>query len=94
VVRLFSTTDVACSRSGSARIRLGGFFFRDFEFGIGDGLLTVADPQHCGVYRGWTLCLTRSEHDDLEDVVRAPKEEREHNPLDDVRSASGHPDQW
>src|SRR6516164_6172014 len=38
-VRLLSTAVLACSRSGSASTRLGGFFFRDFGFGIGDGLL-------------------------------------------------------
>src|SRR5712692_3756268 len=38
-VRLFSTAVLVCSRSGSASTRLGGFFLRDFEFGIGDGLL-------------------------------------------------------
>jgi hypothetical protein len=38
-VRLFSTAVLACSRSGSARARLGDFFLRDFGFGIGDGLL-------------------------------------------------------
>jgi hypothetical protein len=38
-VRVFRTAALDCSRSGSARTRLGGghFFFRDF--GIGDGLL-------------------------------------------------------
>jgi hypothetical protein len=30
---------LACSRSGSARTRLGCLFLRDFDFGIGDGLL-------------------------------------------------------
>jgi hypothetical protein len=34
--------DLAFSRSGSAKTRLGGFF-RDLVFGIGDGLLSVAD---------------------------------------------------
>jgi hypothetical protein len=38
-VRLFNTALFACSKSGSARIRFGDFFFRDFDFGIGDGLL-------------------------------------------------------
>ncbi len=37
----------------------------------------------CDVYRGRTT-LTRAEHDDLQDVVRASEEEREHDPLDDV----------
>jgi hypothetical protein len=38
---VFRTADFACSRSRRARTRFGGFFFfRDF--GIGDGLLTVA----------------------------------------------------
>jgi hypothetical protein len=32
----------AVSRSGSAKTRLSGFF-RDLVFGIGDGLLSVAD---------------------------------------------------
>jgi hypothetical protein len=35
---VLSTADLACSRSGNASTRLGGFlFFRDFD--IGDGLL-------------------------------------------------------
>src|SRR4051794_1104393 len=38
-MRLFSTAALACSRSGSARTRFGIFFLRDFDFGIGDGLL-------------------------------------------------------
>jgi hypothetical protein len=42
-VRLLRTAILACSRSGSARTRLGGFVLRDFDFGIGDGSFTVAD---------------------------------------------------
>jgi hypothetical protein len=38
-VRLFSTAVLACSRSGSAKTRFGGFFLRDLDFGSGDGLL-------------------------------------------------------
>jgi hypothetical protein len=30
---------LACSRSGIAKTRFGDFFLRDFDFGIGDGLL-------------------------------------------------------
>jgi hypothetical protein len=39
-----------CSRSGSARTRLGGFFRRDFDsgFGIGDGLLIRRPPTSTG----------------------------------------------
>jgi hypothetical protein len=38
-VRLFSTAVLTCSRSGRARTRFGTFFVRDFDLGIGDGLL-------------------------------------------------------
>ena len=48
-VRLLSTAVLACSRSGSASTRFGGFFLRDFGFGIGDGLL----------YRRRQLCRVR-----------------------------------
>ena len=43
-VRLLRTAALACSRSGSAKTRFGGFFARDFnrDLGMGDGLLSVA----------------------------------------------------
>ena len=34
-VRLFSTTVLACSRSGRASTRLGDFFLRDLDFRVG-----------------------------------------------------------
>src|SRR5262245_57661320 len=36
---LFNTAVLVRSRSGSASTRLGGCFLRDFDFGIGNGLL-------------------------------------------------------
>jgi hypothetical protein len=38
-VRLFSTAVLVCSRSGRRQDALGDFFLRDFDLGIGDGLL-------------------------------------------------------
>ena len=51
-VRLFGTAVFASSRSGSARTRFGTFFLRDFDLGIGDGLLAVVTASSNGALRG------------------------------------------
>jgi len=54
-VRLFRTAALACSRSGSAKTRFGGFFARDFnrDLVMGDGLLSIARQLHRHLARGW-----------------------------------------
>ena len=55
-VRLLSSAVFACSRSGSARTRLGGFFLRDLFFGLATASCSSQTPspafRPCGVYRG------------------------------------------